>query len=122
MRRFVLALLLAAAPMSGAAAQTWPGWPAPAPPGYDPQQAAAEQHRLEIERLRLQAEQREIEARQSRLESALTVQRLEAARAAPPPLPPATAYAPSPTPLPAPAHQTARGVEEIDAWLARRPL
>ncbi|AYG94103.1 hypothetical protein D8I30_02060 [Brevundimonas naejangsanensis] len=122
MRRFVLALLLIAAPMTGAAsAQTWPGWPAPPPRGYDPQQAAAEQHRQAIEQLRLEADRREIEARQNRLESALTVQRLQAARAPLPASPPATAYAPAPAVLPAPADQTARGVDEIDAWLARRP-
>lgn len=121
MRRFVLALLLIAASMPGAAlAQTWPGWPAP-PPGYDPQQAAAEQHRQAIEQLRLQADRREIEARQNRLESALTIQRLQAARAPLPASPPATAYASAPAPLPAPADQTARGVDEIDAWLNRRP-
>lgn len=126
MRGFRLILLLAVVPLSGpslAVAQTWPGWPAPPPPGYDPHRAAAEQHRQAIEQLRLQAEQREIEARQNRLESALTVQRLEAARAPPPALPQAAAHAqpPAPVTLPAPADQTARGVDEIDAWLNRRP-
>lgn len=121
MRRFALILLLIAAPTM-VAAQTWPGWPGPPPAGYDPHQAAAEQHRQAIEQLRLQADQREIEARQQRLRSDLTIQRLEAARPPAPPPPPATAYAPlAPAVVAAPVDQTARGVDEIDAWLARRP-
>lgn len=126
MRRYLLVLLLAAAPMTGsglALAQTWPGWPAPPPAGYDAHRAAAEQHRQAMEQLRLQADQREIEARQQRLQAALTIQRLEAARAPRPALPPASVYAapPAPVVVPAPADQTARGVKEIDAWL-NRPL
>lgn len=116
MRLIALILLSCAAPTL-AAAQTWPGWPAPPPPGYDPHQAAAEQHRLAIEQLRRQADQREGEAQRQRLQSALTIQRLEGARPPAPALPPPAAHAPPP----APAGQAARAAGEIDAWLARRP-
>ena len=45
MRRLILiTLMLAAAPLA-ANAQTWPGWPGPPPPGYDPGSAIADQHR-----------------------------------------------------------------------------
>jgi hypothetical protein len=125
-RMFILTLLLAVAPLS-AQAQTWPGWPGPAPAGYDPHIARAEQHAQAMERLRLQADQREAEAARMRLQTSQTLQRLETARSPAPATPPATAYAPRPAALPEPAtltpplDQTAPGVTEIDAWLSRPP-
>ena len=81
-----------------------------------------------MERLRALADQRETLARQQRLQTQLTLQRLEAARAPAPPPPPQTAYARpfdlapvasavGPTRLDA----TQSGLAEIDAWLDRRP-
>lgn len=129
MRRLILmSLLLAAAPLA-ANAQTWPGWPAPPPPGYDPGSAIADQHRIEMDRLRNQAAEREALAQQQRLQTQLTIQRLEAARQPTPPLPPLTAYAPR-TPeqerqareaQAARREEMTRSVTEVDAWLDRRP-
>ncbi|MEG1028558.1 MAG: hypothetical protein RSE34_00580, partial [Brevundimonas sp.] len=94
MRRLILiTLMLVAAPLA-ATAQTWPGWPGPPPAGYDPGSAIADQHRYEMDRLRNQAADREALAQQQRLQTQLTIQRLEAARQPTPPLPPQTAYAP----------------------------
>lgn len=134
MRRLPLILSLIAAQIVaqwGAAglaqAQTWPGWPGPPPPGYDPHAAAAEQHRQAIEQLRLQADQREADAARQRLQTDRALRQLEAARSPAPTTPPATAYTPRPAPLPPPAplsppvDQGAAGVPEIDAWLNRQP-
>jgi len=129
MRRLIFIALLTVALPLAANAQTWPGWPGPPPPGYDPGSAIADQHRIEMDRLRNQAAEREALAHQQRLQTQLTIQRLEAARQPTPPLPPPTAYAPR-TPeqeRQAREAQTARreemvrGVTEIDAWLDRRP-
>ncbi len=130
MRRLILMtlLLLVAVPLA-AAAQTWPGWPGPPPPGYDPGSAIADQHRIEMDRLRNQAAEREALAQQQRLQTQLTIQQLEAARQPTPPLPPQTAYAPRTLERERQAReaQTARredvvrGVTEIDAWLDRPP-
>ena len=128
MRRLILmTLLLAAAPVA-TNAQTWPGWPGPPPPGYDPGSAIADQHRIEMDRLRNQAAEREALAQQQRLQTQLTIQQLQGARQpALPPQPP-TAYVRSPEQeRQAREAQTARreemvrGVTEIDAWLDRRP-
>ncbi|MNT44406.1 hypothetical protein D3C72_1809320 [compost metagenome] len=129
MRRLIpMALLLVAVPMA-ATAQTWPGWPAPPPPGYDPGSAIADQHRIEMDRLRNQAAERDALAQQQRLQTQLTIQRLQAARQPTPPLPPLTAYAPR-TPeqerqareaQAARREEMTRDVTEIDAWLDRRP-
>ena len=128
MRRLILiTLLMAAAPLA-ANAQTWPGWPGPPPPGYDPGSAIAYQHRIEMDRLRNQAAEREALVQQQRLQTQLTIQQLEAARQPTPPLPPPTAYVRSPEEeRQAREAQTARreemvrGAAEIDAWLDRRP-
>ncbi|MGH7028529.1 DUF2756 domain-containing protein [Brevundimonas sp.] len=129
MRRLILmSVLLAAAPFT-ANAQTWPGWPGPPPPGYDPGSAIADQHRVEMERRRSQAAEREALAQQQRLQTQLTIQRLEAARQPTPPLPPQTAYAPR-TPeqerqareaQAARREEMVRSLTEIDAWLDRCP-
>ena len=42
MRRLILMFLLMAAAPLAANAQTWPGWPGPPPPGYDPGSAIAD--------------------------------------------------------------------------------
>lgn len=129
MRRLILMFLLMAAAPLAANAQTWPGWPGPPPPGYDPGSAIADQHRIEMDRLRGQAAEREALARQQRLQTQMTIQRLEAARQPIPPLPPQTAYAPrtpeqerqareAQTPR---REEMVRGVTEIDAWLDRGP-
>ena len=129
MRRLILMpLLLAAAPLA-ANAQTWPGWPGPPPPGYNPGSAIADQHRIEMDRLRQQAAEREALAQQQRLQTQLTIQQLQAARQpALPPMAP-TAYAPRTLEQERQAReaqdarreQMVRGVTEIDAWLDRRP-
>ena len=128
MRRLILmTVLMAAAPLA-ANAQTWPGWPGPPPPGYDPSSAIADQHRIEMDRLRNQAAEREALARQQRLQTQLTIQQLQAARQPTPPLPPPTAYVRSPEEerrareaQTARREEMVRGVTEIDAWLDRRP-
>ncbi|HEY1071427.1 MAG TPA: hypothetical protein VGE49_00740 [Brevundimonas sp.] len=129
MRRLILTtLMLAAAPLA-AKAQTWPGWPGPPPPGYDPGSAIADQHRIEMDRLRNQAAEREALAQQQRLQTRLTILQLQAARQPTPPLPPPTAYAPRTLEQERQAReaqdarreQMVRGVTEIDAWLDRRP-
>ena len=129
MRRLtiLMTLMLAAAPLA-ANAQTWPGWPGPPPPGYDPGSAIAYQHRIEMDRLRNQAAEREALAQQQRLQTQLTIQQLEAARQPNLPSPPPVAYVRSPEQeRQAREAQTARreemvrGVTEIDAWLDRRP-
>lgn len=129
MRRLILiTLLLAAAPLA-ANAQTWPGWPGPPPPGYDPGSAIADQHRIEMDRLRNQAAEREALAQQQRLQTQLTILQLQAARQPALPLPPPTAYAPRTLEQERQAReaqdarrdQMVRGVTEIDAWLDRRP-
>lgn len=127
-RLFLMTLLMTAVPLA-AAAQTWPGWPGPPPPGYDPGSTIADQHRIEMDRLRNQAAEREALTQQQRLQTQLTIQQLEAARQPTPPLPPQTAYAPRTLEQERQAReaQTARredmvrGVTEIDAWLDRRP-
>ena len=129
MRRLILmTLLLAAAPVA-TNAQTWPDWPGPPSPGYDPGSAIADQHRLEMDRLRNQAAEREALAQQQRLQTQATIRRLEAARQpALPPQPP-TAYAPRTLEQERQAREAqdarrqemVRGVTEIDAWLDRRP-
>lgn len=128
MRRLILITLLMAAVPLAANAQTWPGWPGPPPPGYDPGSAIADQHRIEMDRLRNQAAEREALAQQQRLQTQLTIQRLQAARQPALPSPPPTAYIRSPEQeRQAREVQTAlreemvRGVTEIDAWLDRRP-
>lgn len=128
MRRLILMpLLLAAAPLA-ANAQTWPGWPGPPPPGYNPGSAIADQHRIEMDRLRNQAAERDALAQQQRLQTQLTIQQLQAARQPTPPLPPPTAYVRSPEEerqareaQAARREEMMRGVTEIDAWLDRRP-
>lgn len=128
MRRLILMiLLLVAAPLT-ANAQTWPGWPGPPPPGYDPGSAIADQHRIEMDRLRNQAAEREALAQQQRLQTRMTIQRLEAARQPALPSPPPTAYVRSPEEerrareaQTARREEMVRGVSEIDAWLDRRP-
>lgn len=125
----VALILLFSAPPLMAGAQTWPGWPGPPPPGYDPHVAQAEQHRQAMESLRLQADQREADAARMRLQTEQSLRQLEAARplapAPPPPTP--TAWSPRPTALPAPASlspppdPSAPGVAEIDIWLNRAP-
>jgi len=126
-RLFLMTLLMTAAPLA-ANAQTWPGWPAPPPPGYDPGSAIADQHRIEMDRLRNQAAEREALAQQQRLQTQLTIQQLQAARQPALPAPPPTTYVRSPEEeRQAREAQTARreemvrGVTEIDAWLDRRP-
>jgi len=128
MRRLILMFLLMAAAPLAANAQTWPGWPGPPPPGYDPGSAIADQHRIEMDRLRGQAAEREAFARQQRLQTRLTIQQLEAARQPTPPLPPPTAYVRSPEEerrareaQTARREEMVRGATEIDAWLDRRP-
>lgn len=127
MKRLTALMLLFSAPPLMAGAQTWPGWPGPPPPGYDPHVAQAEQHRQAMERLRLQADQREADAARMRLQTEQTLRQLEAARSPAPSAPPATAWAPHPTApstpasLTPPLDQTAPGVAEIDAWLNRAP-
>ena len=129
MRRLILiTLMLAAAPLA-ANAQTWPGWPGPPPAGYDPGSAIADQHRIEMDRLRNQAAEREALAQQQRLQTRLTLQRLEAARQPAVPSPPQTAYVPRTLEQEREAREAqaarreemTRGVTEIDAWLDRRP-
>ncbi len=129
MRRLILTIFfLAAAPLA-ANAQTWPGWPGPPPPGYDPGSAIADQHRIEMDRLRNQAAEREALAQQQRLQTQLTIQRLEAARQPTLPLPPQTTYAPRTLEQERQAREAqdarreemVRGLSEIDAWLDRRP-
>jgi hypothetical protein len=129
MRRLILITLLMAAAPFAANAQTWPGWPGPPPPGYDPGSAIADQHRIEMDRLRNQAAEREALAQQQRLQTQLTIQQLQAARQ--PALTPTspTAYAPRTLEQERQAReaqdarreQMVRGVTEIDAWLDRRP-
>ncbi|MGH7019963.1 MAG: hypothetical protein ACREEY_08790 [Brevundimonas sp.] len=129
MRRLILITLLMAATPLAANAQTWPGWPAPPPPGYDPGSAIADQHRIEMDRLRNQAAEREALAQQQRLKTQLTIQQLQAARQPALPSPPPTAYAPRTLEQERQAReaqdarrdQMVRGVTEIDAWLDRRP-
>ena len=123
----LITLLMAAAPLA-ANAQTWPGWPGPPPPGYDPGSAIADQHRIEMDRLRNQAAERETLAQQQRLQTRLTIQQLQAARQPTPPLPPPTAYVRSPEEEPrarevqtARREEMVRGAAEIDAWLDLRP-
>lgn len=129
MRRLILiTLMLAAAPLA-ANAQTWPGWPGPPPAGYDPGSAIADQHRYEMDRLRNQAAEREVLAQQQRLQTRLTIQRLEAARQPGLPSPPPTAYVPRTLEQEREAREAqaarredmTRGVTEIDSWLDRRP-
>ena len=129
MRRLILiTLMLAAAPLA-ANAQTWPGWPGPPPPGYDPGSAIADQHRIEMDRLRNQAAEREALAQQQRLQTRMTLQRLEAARQPAVPSPPQTAYVPRTLEQERQAREAqaarreemTRSVTEIDAWLDRRP-
>lgn len=109
-------------------AQAWLDPSRPGATAQDPISSLADQHRFEMERLRALADQRETLARQQRLQTQLTLQRLEAARAPAPPPPPQTAYARpfdlapvasavGPTRLDA----TQSGLAEIDAWLDRRP-
>ena len=128
MRRLILITLLMAALPLAANAQTWPGWPGPPPPGYDPGSAIADQHRIEMDRLRNQAAERDALAQQQRLQTQLTIQQLQAARQPALPSPPPTVYARSPEEeRQAREAQTARreemtrSVTEIDAWLDRRP-
>lgn len=129
MRRLIFIVLLTVALPLAANAQTWPGWPGPPPPGYNASSAIADQHRIEMDRLRNQAAEREALAQQQRLQTQLTIRRLEAARQPTPPLPPPTAYAPRTLEQERQAReaQTARreeitrSVTEIDAWLDRRP-
>lgn len=129
MRRLILiTLMLAAAPLA-ANAQTWPGWPGPPPAGYDPGSAIADQHRIEMDRLRNQAAEREALAQQQRLQTRMTLQRLEAARQPAVPSPPQTAYVPRTLEQERQAREAqaarredmTRGVTEIDSWLDRRP-
>lgn len=128
MRRLIfMTLLLVAAPVA-ASAQTWPGWPGPPPPGYDPGSAIAYQHRIEMDRLRNQAAEREALVQQQRLQTQLTILQLQAARQPTPPMPQPTAYVLSPEEArQAREAQTARreemtrSVTEIDAWLDRHP-
>ena len=129
MRRLILiTLMLAAAPLA-ANAQTWPGWPGPPPAGYDPGSAIADQHRIEMDRLRNQAAEREALAQQQRLQTRMTLQRLEAARQPAVPSPPQTAYVPRTLEQERQAREAqatrreemTRGVTEVDAWLDRRP-
>lgn len=129
MRRLILITLLMAAAPFAANAQTWPGWPGPPPPGYDPGSAIADQHRIEMDRLRNQAAEREALAQQQRLQTQLTIQQLQAARQPALPSPPPTAYAPRTLEQERQAReaqdarreQMVRGVTEIDAWLDRHP-
>jgi hypothetical protein len=129
MRRLILMTLMMAVLPLAANAQTWPGWPAPPPPGYDPGSAIADQHRIEMDRLRNQAAEREALAQQQRLQTRLTIQQLEATRQPALPAPPQTAYAPRTLEQERQAREaqatrreeTVRGVTEIDAWLDRRP-
>ncbi|WP_392352848.1 hypothetical protein V8F63_08395 [Brevundimonas sp. LF-1] len=72
----------------------------PAPAGYSPQTAAAEQHRQAIEQLRLQADQREADAARLRLQTELALRQLEATRTPVPVAPPLTAYEPYSAPCP----------------------
>ncbi|MNR45399.1 hypothetical protein D3C85_1642420 [compost metagenome] len=81
-----------------------------------------------MDRLRNQAAEREALAQQQRLQTQLTIQRLQAARQPTPPLPPPTAYTRSPEAerlarevQAARREEMARSVTEIDAWLDRRP-
>ncbi|MNT19346.1 hypothetical protein D3C72_1546040 [compost metagenome] len=129
MRRLILmTVLLAAAPLA-ATVQTWPGWPGPPPPGYDPGSAIADQHRLEMDRLRNQTAEREALAQQQRLQTQLTILQLQAARQPALPSPPPTAYASrtleqerqTREAQTARREEMTRGVTEIDAWLDRRP-
>lgn len=127
-RLFLMTMLVAALPLA-AKAQTWPGWPGPPPPGYDRGSAIADQHRIEMDRLRNQAAERDALAQQQRLQTQLTIQRLQAARQPAPPLPPPTAYVPPTLEQERQAREAQtgrsdemiRGVTEIDAWLERRP-
>lgn len=129
MRRLILMTLMLAATPLAATAQTWPGWPGPPPPGYDPGSAIADQHRYEMDRLRNQAAERDALAQQQRLQTRLTLQRLEAARQPGLPSPPPTAYVPSTLEQERQAREAqaarredmTRGVTEIDSWLDRRP-
>jgi len=125
MKRLAALILLFSALPAASGAQTWPGWPGPPPPGYDPHVAQAEQHRQAIENLRLQADQREADAARMRLQTDQTLRQLEAARSPAPAAPPPTAWSPRPTALPAPLSpppdQSAPGVAEIDIWLNRAP-
>ncbi len=127
MKRLAALILLFSAPPLMAGAQTWPGWPGPPPPSYDPHVAQAEQHRQAIEGLRLQADQREADAARMRLQTEQSLRRLEAARPLAPAAPPPTAWSPRPTALPAPASlspppdPSAPRVAEIDVWLNRAP-
>lgn len=122
-------ILTSCALFTAANAQTWPGWPGPPPPGYDPGSAIADQHRIEMDRLRNQAAERDALAQQQRLQTQLTILQLEAARQPALLLPPPTAYVPrSPEEerqareaQDARRDQMVRGVTEIDAWLDRRP-
>ena len=75
--RFLIALILFAAPPALALAQAWQ--PSPGTPVVDPHRYQAEQHRFEMERLRAQADQREAFARQLEMEARLNRQRIEAA-------------------------------------------
>lgn len=127
-RLFLMTMLVAALPLA-AKAQTWPGWPGPPPPGYDRGSAIADQHRIEMDRLRNQAAERDALAQQQRLQTQLTIQRLQAARQPAPPLPPPTAYV-TPTleqerqareAQASRSDEMIRGATEIDAWLDGRP-
>ncbi|MFC5372414.1 hypothetical protein ACFPIF_07625 [Brevundimonas faecalis] len=120
--------LLPAVLSAPAQAQAWRNPSRPGSAARDPISAIADQHRFEMERLRALADQREALARQQRLQTQLTLQRLEAARVPAPSPPPQTAYARpfdvapvasavGPTRLDA----TQNGLAEIDAWLDRRP-
>ncbi|MET4685061.1 hypothetical protein [Brevundimonas faecalis] len=126
---FLTALALLPAVLSAPAqAQAWLDASRPGSAVRDPISAIADQHRFEMERLRALADQREVLAQQQRLQTQLTLQRLEAARAPAPSSLPQTAYARpfavapaanavEPTRLDA----TRSGLAEIDAWLDRRP-
>ena len=128
MRSLILMTVFLAALPLAATAQTWPGWPAPPPPGYDPGSAIADQHRYEMDRLRNQAAEREALAQQQRLQTQLTIQRLQAARQPTLPPSPPSAYVRTPEQArqaldaqTARREEMTRDVTEIDAWLDRRP-
>lgn len=117
-------IVLVAAP--AAQAQVWQ--PGAGASSFDQQRFQAEQHSNEIERLRARADQREAFARQIELETRLNRLRLEAARQPEPVQPPTL------RPLRSPEEErlarlsagerhraTTSAVNQIDAWLDRRP-
>ena len=127
MRRILTLTALLAATATPVLAQTYPqpGRPYGAYPGGVPA-AIADQHRYENDRLRAQSQSNADQARQQQIETQLRLRGIEAARE------PAAAYALPPRPLYSPEQelalrqsaaerrqQTARGMSQIDDWLAR---